>query len=41
MKKHHILTGRPFPPFKNWVRLSLTKPEEMKYFAEKYKEEYS
>ena len=40
MKKHHILTGRPFPPFTNWVRLSLTKPEEMQYFTEKYREEF-
>ena len=40
MKKHHILTGRPFPPFTNWVRLSLTKPEEMQYFTEKYRAEF-
>lgn len=40
MKKHHILTGRPFPPFTNWVRLSLTKPEEMKYFTEIYRKEF-
>lgn len=40
MKKHHILTGRPFPPFTNWVRISLSKPEEMKYFTEKYRSEF-
>lgn len=40
MKKHHILTGRPFKPFTNWVRLSLTKPEEMAYFTEKYRAEF-
>jgi histidinol-phosphate aminotransferase len=41
MKKHHILTGRPFKPYANWVRLSLTKPEEMAYFAEKYREKFA
>lgn len=41
MKKHHILTGREFKPFTNWVRLSLTKPEEMQYFVEKYKQEFA
>ena len=40
MKKHHILTGRPFPPFTNWVRLSLSKPEEMQYFTEMYRKEF-
>jgi histidinol-phosphate aminotransferase len=40
MKKYHILTGRPFPPFTNWVRLSLSKPEEMQYFAEMYRKEF-
>ncbi|MCC3860264.1 pyridoxal phosphate-dependent aminotransferase [Pseudemcibacter aquimaris] len=41
MKKHHILTGREFKLYSNWVRLSMTKPEEMKYFVEKYKQEYA
>ncbi len=40
MRKYHILTGRPFEPYTNWVRLSLTKPEEMQYFTEKYKAEF-
>lgn len=40
MQKHHILTGRPFEPFTNWVRLSLTKPEEMTFFTEKYRAEF-
>jgi histidinol-phosphate aminotransferase len=40
MKKHHILTGREFAPFTNWVRLSLSKPEEMQYFVEKYKQDF-
>ncbi|HPF45937.1 MAG: aminotransferase class I/II-fold pyridoxal phosphate-dependent enzyme [Alphaproteobacteria bacterium] len=40
MKKHHILTGREFKPFTNWVRLSLSKPEEMQLFADIYKREF-
>ncbi len=40
MKKHHILTGREFKPFTNWVRLSLCKPEEMQFFADTYKREF-
>lgn len=41
MKKHHILTGREFKAFPNWVRLSMTKPEEMRYFVEKYRMEFT
>ena len=40
MKKHHILTGREFKPFTNWVRLSLSKPEEMQHFANIYRREF-
>ena len=40
MKKHHILTGREFQPFPNWVRLSLTKPEEIQYFTDIYRKEF-
>ena len=40
MKKYHILTGREFQPFPNWVRLSLSKPEEMQYFADMYRKEF-
>ena len=40
MKKHHILTGREFKPFTNWVRLSLSKPEEMQHFADIYRREF-
>ena len=40
MKKHHILTGREFKPFTNWVRLSMTKPEEMQYFCDIYRKEF-
>lgn len=40
MKTHHILTGREFKPFTNWVRLSMTKPEEMQYVCDVYKKEF-
>ena len=32
MKKHGVIVGRPFPPYTKWCRLSMAKPEEMKYF---------
>lgn len=40
MKQFGILTGREFKPFTNWVRLSMTKPEEMQYIADVYRREY-
>lgn len=40
MKKHHILSGREFKPFTNWVRLSMTKPEEMRYIMQVYRKEF-
>ncbi len=35
--EHNIRVGRPFPPFRNWMRLSMAKPEEMRYFVQTYK----
>jgi len=32
MEKHGVIVGRPFPPYNNWCRLSMAKPEEMKFF---------
>ncbi len=32
MEKHGVLVGRPFPPFTNWCRLSMAKPEQMQKF---------
>ncbi|MBT6330808.1 MAG: aminotransferase class I/II-fold pyridoxal phosphate-dependent enzyme [Kordiimonadaceae bacterium] len=40
MKEHHILLGREFKPFTNWVRISMTKPEEMQHIADIYKKEF-
>jgi histidinol-phosphate aminotransferase len=42
MREYGVLTGRNFPPFNNtWSRISMSKPEEMKYFVQVYKELYS
>ena len=32
MEKHGVIVGRPFLPYKDWCRLSMAKPEEMKFF---------
>ena len=36
MRKPGIKVGRPFPPYEDWCRLSIAKPEEMKKFAEAF-----
>ena len=39
MQEFGILTGRDFPPFHDsWTRISLSKPEEMQYFVQVYKQ---
>jgi histidinol-phosphate aminotransferase len=39
MREYGILTGRNFPPFNStWSRISMSKPEEMRYFVQVYKE---
>jgi histidinol-phosphate aminotransferase len=35
-----ILVGRPYEPYKNWVRISTAKPEEMKYLVKVYKRDF-
>lgn len=35
--EENIEVGRPFPPFTNWMRLSMAKPDEMRYFVQTYK----
>jgi len=32
-----IKVGRPFPPFKTWSRVSMVKPEDMRYYVQTYK----
>jgi histidinol-phosphate aminotransferase len=38
MADRMIQVGRPFEPFTNWARVSISKPEEMQYFVDTYKE---
>ena len=33
----NIMVGRPFPPMTDWMRVSMAKPEEMRYFVQVYK----
>lgn len=35
-----IIVGRQYEPYKNWVRISTAKPEEMKYLVEVYKRDF-
>ncbi len=37
MEQHGFLVGRPFPPYSDWCRLSMAKPEEMMKFAEAFR----
>lgn len=32
-----IYSGRPFPPYLTWSRISMAKPEEMRYYVQTYK----
>lgn len=36
-RKENIMVGRPFPPMLDWLRVSMAKPEEMRYFVQTYK----
>ena len=37
MLKEGILTGRLFPPFTTWSRVSMSTPEDMKYFVQVFR----
>ena len=37
MREQGILTGRLFPPFTTWSRISMSKPEDMKYFVQVFR----
>ena len=37
MRDAGVLIGRPFPPFRDWARISMARPEEMQYVAQVYK----
>lgn len=40
-RQEGILVGRPFPPMTDWLRVSMAKPQEMKYFVQTYKKLYA
>ncbi|MEX1197154.1 MAG: histidinol-phosphate transaminase [Pseudohongiellaceae bacterium] len=35
-----IMIGRPFPPYRDWARISMQTPEEMRYVAQVYRSLY-
>ena len=37
LREHGIYSGRPFPPFMKWSRISMAKPHEMRYYVQTYK----
>ncbi|MCZ6911853.1 MAG: histidinol-phosphate transaminase [Proteobacteria bacterium] len=40
-RKEGIMVGRPFPPMLDWLRVSMAKPDEMRYFVQTYKKLYA
>lgn len=38
MLEHGILSGRLFPPFTSWSRISMSTPEHMEYFVQVYRQ---
>jgi histidinol-phosphate aminotransferase len=41
MLQHGIATGRLFPPFTTWSRISMSTPEHMEYFVEAFRQEFA
>ena len=39
--KEGIMVGRPFPPMLDWLRVSMAKPDEMRYFVQTYQKLYA
>lgn len=35
------MVGRPLPPMLDWLRVSMAKPDEMRYFVQTYKKLYA
>jgi len=35
-----VIVARPFPPFTDWCRVSMGKPEDMEYFAKIFEKEF-
>ena len=40
-RNENIMVGRPFPPMLDWLRVSMAKPDEMRYFVQTYKKLYA
>jgi histidinol-phosphate aminotransferase len=40
MSELGVAVGRPFPPMTKWSRVSMAKPDEMRYFVQVYKKLY-
>lgn len=38
LREHGIMSGRPFPPFTTWSRISMAKPEDMRYYVQTFKQ---
>jgi histidinol-phosphate aminotransferase len=36
-RAENIMVGRPFPPMNDWLRVSMAKPQEMRYFTQVYR----
>jgi histidinol-phosphate aminotransferase len=41
MLRHGIATGRLFPPFTTWSRISMSTPEHMEYFVQAFRREFA
>ncbi len=41
MLEHGIMTGRLFPPFTTWSRISMSTPEHMRYFVQVYEQVFA
>ena len=37
LREEGIYSGRPFPPYLTWSRISMAKPDEMRYYVQTYK----
>jgi len=37
LRAEGIYSGRPFPPYLTWSRISMAKPDEMRYYVQTYK----
>ena len=36
-QRENVMVARPFPPMTDWVRISMAKPDEMRYIAQVYR----